>query len=1058
MSVALHAAEAGPVPVEALEWFRRKGLRPGFSFEDVWREEHAFAFTAAKVMREDVLEAMRDELGRALEEGHTFEQFRKTIEERLVALGWWGKQPVHDPVTGRVVEVNVPSRLARIFETNMRTARAAGQWQRIERTKRTHPFLVYLNGPSREHRPEHVEWAGTALSVDDPWWDTHFPPNGWGCKCWVRQVSERTLERLRETGIRGSDGTIIPIRETAPAIRLVSYVNKRTGATHEAPEGIDPGWEYNVGKVRQAADGSKPPPSFPFSPDDLVEVPGVRLGGMHAKTVYRAPDGSQWIFKPQEDFRALGDVAAARIAEALERETAEVYLVEIGGRRGSIQRMFADVAGPIGDTPPTSLTPAQARTIQEEHIFDWLISQHDTHNENILQLANGELRFIDKGQLFRFFGRDRFDLEYGAAGTPNPSGTYYHDVFTAYARGEDVPLVPRDGLDALVSRIEGLNDDEFLDLLRPYARAAVEAAEGNPAMRRAAWMGRYTEEEFLRAALERKNAIRSTVDEFYAELEAQRTRVLGPPEVRARRQRWAERLDEARDPNIPGWRGRSFFVRGPDYESMNWLMYRTEGDGTFLETKLREDGHRRLMDVVHRATGTMDDPFHSRVLTIAKSFNYHLKTGGDGVIPAHTESAFSGVLTELRDAATHGDSAYRAMAQHYLDYLEALGGPGAWKHEAVGRTVEKYAPPERDRGLPEGWSLETVDSADPILRRLTRGEVVNDGAGRPGPLDTGTVYRFRTPAGDTVYYQPRGTDSKWAIGGRLRVWIDAPVRDLSARRLDDAFQSLGQIGMETAEATERDIQLLYLRKVAFKYRLDEELRTSVPEDLPVEEQIAKLRSELTARGRSLPTDLPGPVFEEGASSGWARWMDASMPDDVIDGLSLFHNLSDSEDTFFDLVLSGQSRGLISTVEKYRLGIARPDATPAGLSPFEDMKTGGANYVFTRVRRSDSRDTGLYFRGALLRDMDAITYDSDVFGSTKPDVISTRVVPSRHALEQLARGTRSDETIFKNGLSLDHIERIVVSSETKRRKVLAVFKKHGITELGGRPVAEIVEVS
>ena len=38
--------------------------------------------------------------------------------------------------------------------------------------------------------------AGTLLPVDDPWWQTHYPPNGWGCKCWVRQVSRREAERL----------------------------------------------------------------------------------------------------------------------------------------------------------------------------------------------------------------------------------------------------------------------------------------------------------------------------------------------------------------------------------------------------------------------------------------------------------------------------------------------------------------------------------------------------------------------------------------------------------------------------------------------------------------------------------------------------------------------------------------------------------------------------------------------------------------------------------------------------------------------------------------------
>jgi hypothetical protein len=62
----------------------------------------------------------------------------------------------------------------------MRVSRSAGQWQRIDRTKKTLPYLVYYLGPSANHRDEHVGWAGTILPVDHPWWDTHFVPNGWG--------------------------------------------------------------------------------------------------------------------------------------------------------------------------------------------------------------------------------------------------------------------------------------------------------------------------------------------------------------------------------------------------------------------------------------------------------------------------------------------------------------------------------------------------------------------------------------------------------------------------------------------------------------------------------------------------------------------------------------------------------------------------------------------------------------------------------------------------------------------------------------------------------------
>ena len=169
-------------PKEALEFFRNKGFKIGFDFRDVWREEHATAFTVAKAMSIDVLESIRGELDKALAEGRTFRRFQQDLTPTLQKLGWWGTKPLTDPKTGKTVPARLgsPRRLRTIYRTNLRTARAAGQWERAQRTKQTHPFLIYLLGPSEVHRVLHVQWHGTVLPIDDPWWKTHLPPNGWG--------------------------------------------------------------------------------------------------------------------------------------------------------------------------------------------------------------------------------------------------------------------------------------------------------------------------------------------------------------------------------------------------------------------------------------------------------------------------------------------------------------------------------------------------------------------------------------------------------------------------------------------------------------------------------------------------------------------------------------------------------------------------------------------------------------------------------------------------------------------------------------------------------------
>ena len=72
-------------------------------------------------------------------EGQTLRQFQKSLALVLQKKGWWGVKPLRDPVTGDIVEVQLgsPRHLRVIYDTNMRTARATGQWRRIQCGKRS---------------------------------------------------------------------------------------------------------------------------------------------------------------------------------------------------------------------------------------------------------------------------------------------------------------------------------------------------------------------------------------------------------------------------------------------------------------------------------------------------------------------------------------------------------------------------------------------------------------------------------------------------------------------------------------------------------------------------------------------------------------------------------------------------------------------------------------------------------------------------------------------------------------------------------------------------------
>lgn len=227
----------GPPPEE--ESFRRRGFEPGFSAREAWLEEHTLAFIVAKALEMDLVEDLRAEIAQAIAEGRTVAEFQNDLTPILRKRGWWGKEETKDPKTGKSVPAQPggPNRLRAIYRSNLRAARAAGQWDRAQRTKKTHPCFLYEPGPGEKHCDRHRARAGTVLPVDDPWWDDHFPPNGRGCTCRVRRIGEAEADR------RGGV-TARPPRDAR------TMTDPRTGTKIEVDRGLDPARASNPGKFR----------------------------------------------------------------------------------------------------------------------------------------------------------------------------------------------------------------------------------------------------------------------------------------------------------------------------------------------------------------------------------------------------------------------------------------------------------------------------------------------------------------------------------------------------------------------------------------------------------------------------------------------------------------------------------------------------------------------------------------------------------------------------------------------------------------------------------------
>jgi len=210
---------------EAIENFRAKLKITSRRSDEYMGAIHAKAFTVAGATKIDLVNDFHGAVASALENGTTITEFRKQFDDIVAKHGWSYKG-------------SRGWRTRTIFDTNLRSAHAAGRWQQIQRTKKARPWLVYYTVDDSRVRDEHRKWHLVALPVDDPWWDTHYPPNGWGCRCWIITASDAQLKRW---GIEPAK---------APPINTTERMNTATGEYYgEVPEGIDTGWDYNVGKA-----------------------------------------------------------------------------------------------------------------------------------------------------------------------------------------------------------------------------------------------------------------------------------------------------------------------------------------------------------------------------------------------------------------------------------------------------------------------------------------------------------------------------------------------------------------------------------------------------------------------------------------------------------------------------------------------------------------------------------------------------------------------------------------------------------------------------------------
>jgi SPP1 gp7 family putative phage head morphogenesis protein len=162
-------------PKEAIDYFKRKKILRKSAFNKLTKEAKSGAFTVGGVYKEDVLKGFRQELVDALKEGRTQAETIKRFHDVLSGAGHKQLGEFH---------------LETVFRTNMQTAYGVGRRQALEEVKEDLPFWTRHAVMDDRTRPRHAALNGVTYPADHEFWNTHFCPDGFNCRCLITASAE----------------------------------------------------------------------------------------------------------------------------------------------------------------------------------------------------------------------------------------------------------------------------------------------------------------------------------------------------------------------------------------------------------------------------------------------------------------------------------------------------------------------------------------------------------------------------------------------------------------------------------------------------------------------------------------------------------------------------------------------------------------------------------------------------------------------------------------------------------------------------------------------------
>ncbi len=221
------------------------------------------------------------------------------------------------------------------------------------------PLLEYRTQEDIRVRPEHAALDKITRPVNDPFWNTYYPPNGWNCRCTViRLPYSKTNKPSTQKEVNHATADCTPQKGFATNLAKSGFVFPKTSAYFIGlPQEIEINAERLLFKSQQK-----------FTIDRLVGKVEVKRKELPSPVIF-SKDGIKHAFNEPNDHKAIKNSMLQTIDKVLE----------------------------IAEYKGFTTYPEDNPGIKGSHIFDVLINNHP----NFIiarEHANGAIRFYSISQ------------------------------------------------------------------------------------------------------------------------------------------------------------------------------------------------------------------------------------------------------------------------------------------------------------------------------------------------------------------------------------------------------------------------------------------------------------------------------------------------------------------------------------------------------------------------------------------------------------------------------------------------------------------------------------